>query len=152
MDRIVTVGGKSVTLRATAALPRRFRACFGVDFFSELENINKANKSIERKAAELEQIPETPDNRADLGDKRDALEGEKIRLSGMTMELFEEMAFVMARSADPANVPPSIVDWLDTFDDPNAILTIADDVIDLYRANNQMVAAPKKKSARQSGK
>ena len=143
MERIVKMGGRLVKLRATAALPRRFRAAFGRDFFSALENVNKANKSVERKAKKT-----PPDDKEALAD----LESAKVRLSGKTMELFENLAFIMARSADPENVPPDIADWLDSIDDPNAILKISGDVIELYRANNKTTAIPKKKKKRRNGK
>ena len=143
MEKIVSIDGKPVKLRATAALPRRFRDLFGIDFFSALENIDKENKSLERKEKKT-----PPDDKEALAD----LESAKVRLSGKTMELFENLAFIMARSADPENVPPDIADWLDSIDDPNAILKISGDVIELYRANNKTTAIPKKKKKRRNGK
>lgn len=118
MERTVTMGGKPVKLRATAALPRVFRATYGTDFFAELKRIKD-------------------------GADADA---------GASLELIENLAFVMARSADPDGTPPDIVDWLDGFDDPLAISEIAGDVIDLYKANAKTTAIPKKKKKRRKGK
>ena len=120
MEKVVQIDGKPVKLRATAGLPRLYRAIYGKDFFTA---INKVTKN-----------PDDDDT------------------DGIALEAIENLSYVMARSADPDNIPPTIEEWLDSIDDPTAILTIAPDVIDLYKANAQMTAIPKKKKKRRRGK
>lgn len=128
MDKIVTIDGKPVTLRASAALPRRYRATFGRDFFADITAIGKQ--------AESDASPAKKKRRHNNADAE-----------GRTVAFIENLAFLMARSADPEHVPPDITQWLDSFDDPNAIISVAEDVLALYQLNNRATVAPKKKNA-----
>ena len=128
MERIVTIDGKPVKLRATAALPRLFRATYGKDFFSEIQKISKDS-----------------DKKAEDNDESDEIDG-------AALETLENLTYLMARSADPDNIPPTIEAWLDSIADPTAILSIAPDVIALYLGNAKTTAIPKKKNGRRRGK
>ena len=128
MDKIVTNDGKQVTLRASAALPRRYRATFGRNFCADITAIGKQAES-------------------DAEPGRKKRRHKNANAEGRTVAFIENLAFLMARSADPEHVPPDITQWLDSFDDPNAILSVAEDVLGLYQLNNRATVAPKKKNA-----
>lgn len=132
MERIVQIDGKPVRLRATAALPRLFRATYGKDFFSEIQKISKdSDKKADKKAED---------------------DDESDEIDGAALETLENLTYLMARSADPDNIPPTIDAWLDSIADPTAILSIAPDVIALYLGNAKTTANPKKKKGRRRGK
>ena len=123
MEKTVQIDGKPVTLRASAALPRLYRSIVGKDLFADVKKLSR-----------------NPDD---------------DESSGLALETIENLAYIMARSADPErknNIPLSIDEWLDGIDDPSAILSIADDVVELYRANAQTTSIPKKKKGKRKGR
>ena len=133
MEKIVEIDGKPVKLRCTAVLPRLYRATFGRDFFGDITAISKASE-------------------ADSADKNDDSPKRRKRRkkadpTSRTVTFIENLAFLMARSGDPEHTPPNITEWLDSFDDPNAVLSIADEVLGLYQSNNRTTVNPKKKNA-----
>ncbi len=129
MEKTVEIDGKPVKLRCTAALPRLYRATFGRDFFGDITAISKA----------AEQDADDTPKRRRRRNKSDP--------TARTVTFIENLAFLMARSGDPEHVPPDISQWLDSLNDPNAVLAVADDVIGLYQLNNRTTSAPKKKNA-----
>lgn len=132
MEKVVEIDGKPVKLRCTAALPRFYRATFGRDFFGDITAISKAAER--KKNAEPDDSPKRHKRR------------NKADPTARTVTFIENLAFLMARSGDPEHVPPDITQWLDSLDDPNAVLNVADQVIDLYQLNSWTTSAPKKKS------
>lgn len=85
MTRELTVDGRSVCLRASAAIPRIYRMRFRRDILKDMREIQTAVES-----------------------------GEDIPVK--LLEAFENMAFIMAKHADPQAVPEATVeDWLDSF-------------------------------------
>lgn len=133
MEKVVEMDGKPVKMRCTAVLPRLYRATFGRDFFGDITAISKA--------AELD----NPDKNDDTSKRRKRRK--KSDSTSRTVTFIENLAFLMARSGDPEHVPPDITQWLDSFDDPNAVLSVADEVLGLYQLNNRTTASPKKKNA-----
>lgn len=61
-----------------------------------------------------------------------------------TTAVFENVAYAMAKHADPKGTPEDIIDWLGSFDDPSAIYDMMDDVIDLWNKEREEKASPKK--------
>lgn len=137
MEKVVEIDGKPVKLRCTAVLPRLYRAKFGRDFFGDIAAIGNANE--QEKADEQDKADEKPKRRKKK--KRGA------SAASRTVTFIENLAYLMAFSGDPNNVPASIEEWLDSFDDPNAVLSVADEVLALYQLNNRTTSAPKKKNA-----
>lgn len=148
MEKTVQIDGKPVRLLATAALPRRFRAAFGKDFYGELAAIEKSSKAITRESEAAERLDD-PNKKAEILDE---LESRENALNAQSLELIENLAHLMARSADPDNIPANVEDWLDGIQDPLAIADIAQDVLYLYSANAQTTAKPKKKNGRRTAK
>lgn len=84
----ITVDGKEVTLRASAAVPRLYRIKFRRDIIVDIQAVARA---VEDKDQTGQDIP---------------LEA---------LELFENMAYIMAKHGDKDAVPDSPDEWLEEF-------------------------------------
>lgn len=84
----ITVDGKEVTLRASAAVPRLYRIKFRRDIIVDMQAVARA---VEDKDQTGQDIP---------------LEA---------LELFENMAYIMAKHGDKDAVPGSPDEWLEEF-------------------------------------
>lgn len=92
MEKTLTIDGKEVRFKSTAATPLRYKAQFGQDFFAELfkmVNLNKIN--LNGKMVNLDAI-ETLD-----------------------FEVFYNLIWTMAKTADSTISEP--LTWLDQFDE-----------------------------------
>ena len=67
-----------------------------------------------------------------------------------SLEIFENVAYVMAKHADP-EVPESIDDWLEQFE-MFSIYEILPEILELWGANMETEVTPKKKPGKQNGK
>lgn len=84
----ITVDGKEVTLRASAAVPRLYRIKFRRDIILDMQAVARA----------MEDKDQT---------------GQDLPLEAL--ELFENMAYIMAKHGDKDAVPDSPDEWLDEF-------------------------------------
>ena len=84
----ITVDGKEVTLRASAAVPRLYRIKFRRDIILDMQAVARA---VEDKDKTGQDLP---------------LEA---------LELFENMAYIMAKHGDKDAVPDSQDEWLEEF-------------------------------------
>ena len=117
MEKKMMIDGKAVGFRSTAALPRLYRIRFGRDIF---EDIGKLSESVEE------------NNPA------------QSRLSGEMLGVFEDVAYTMAKYADPS-APETPEEWLDTFD-MFSIYFILPQIIELWRLNTKVMVESKKKA------
>ena len=111
MVRTITVDGKEVTFRASAAIPRMYRMKFRRDIMQDMREIDQATRG--------RSIPP--------------------RL----LEAFENMAFLMAKHADPKGVPDTVEAWLDGFE-TFSIYEIFPIIAELWAVHMEPVAASKK--------
>lgn len=88
MERTVTIDGKKVRFRASAAIPRLYRLRYKRDILVDMQRIQT---EMSKSKANASTIP----------------------VEALT--LFESIAHIMARHADPDRVPKDINDWLDQF-------------------------------------
>lgn len=84
----ITVDGKEVTLRASAAVPRLYRIKFRRDIILDMQAVARAMEDKDKTGQDL------------------PLEA---------LELFENMAYIMAKHGDKDAVPDSPDEWLDEF-------------------------------------
>lgn len=84
----ITVDGKEVTLRASAAVPRLYRIKFRRDIIVDMQAVARA---VEDKDQTGQDIPME------------------------ALELFENMAYIMAKHGDKDAVPDSPDEWLEEF-------------------------------------
>jgi hypothetical protein len=123
VTKTVTVDGKEVTFRASAAIPRLYRNKFHRDIYKDL---NELQKGI------------------------DANDPESSNLDTFSLELFENIAWLMARHAD-STVPDTPEDWLDQFN-TFSIYEILPQIIELWGLNVEQQVESKKNITTLSGK
>ena len=123
MEKTITIDGREVRLRASAAIPRLYRIKFRRDILQDMQTIKKAvEKSVQENAQEGGQMSSIP------------LEA---------LELFENVSYLMAKHADPA-VPSTVEEWLDGFE-TFSIYTVFPAIEELWMANVQQLSTPAKK-------
>jgi hypothetical protein len=118
ISKEIEIDGKLVPFKASAAIPRLYRARFRRDIFRDLMRLGKAVK------------------------------GEEIPISDL--ELFENVAYIMALYADPKQ-PDTPEEWLDQFN-TFSIYTVLPQLLDLWHLNIETDVEAKKKRSRAAGK
>ena len=116
MTRNITIDEKEVAFKASAAIPRIYRLKFGRDIYRDLAALEK-----------------------NVGENEEG----KSNLDLVSLEMFENIAYVMAKHADP-NIPNTPEEWLDEFN-TFSIYQILPQLIDLWGLNVQTDAEAKKK-------
>ena len=106
MEKVICICGQDVRFKATGALPLRYKTQFGRDLFADMAVLEAAIPAEEEKA-----LPGKP--------KRGGADAKKTEAATMDMskldtELFYNIAWTMAKCADPS-LPP-VLDWLDRFE------------------------------------
>ena len=112
----IEIDGKQVPFKASAAIPRIYRIKFNRDIYKDLRSLEKA---------------------VGEGDEQNS------NLDLFSLEMFENIAYVMAKHADP-NIPNTPEEWLDEFN-TFSIYQILPQLIDLWGLNVQTDAEAKKK-------
>lgn len=124
VTKTIDIDGTSVTFRASAAIPRLYRNKFHRDIYRDLDKLDKAMK----------------ENDAD-----------DSNIDAFSLELFENIAWLMAKHADSQNVPDTPDDWLDEFN-TFSIYEVLPQLIELWGFNIEQEVESKKNLIRQSGK
>lgn len=120
----IEIDGKEVTFKASAAVPRLYRIKFGRDIYKDLRQLEKS-------------VGENDEDNSNL--------------DLFSLEMFEDLAWLMARHADPANVPDSPEEFLDQFN-TFSIYQILPQLIELWGLNVQTEVESRKNLAKVSGK
>lgn len=60
--------------------------------------------------------------------------------------VFENLAYIMAKRADPEGVPDDPIEWLDQFDSATAILDALPEIMAIWVASQKTTSTAKKKS------
>ena len=139
MDKIVIIDGKEVGFRATALTPRLYRHKIGRDIIRDLNQLKRNYK----KAIDAQNIqkPGKDATEQQVNDYEQAMQD--AQLSVMDLEIFENVAFVMARQYDQ-NLPNTPEEWLEGFA-VFSIYKILPDILTLWQLNQQTTSTPKKK-------
>jgi hypothetical protein len=116
MIRNIEIDGKEVAFKASAAIPRIYRLKFGRDIYRDLAALEK-----------------------NVGENEEG----KSNLDLLSLEMFENIAYVMAKHADPT-IPNTPEEWLDEFN-TFSIYQILPQLIELWGLNVQTDAEAKKK-------
>lgn len=119
MIRKIEIDGQEVAFKASAAIPRIYRIRFGRDIYADLAKLEKAINKNEESASSLDVF---------------------------SLELFENIAYIMAKHADNS-IPDTPEEWLDQFS-TFSIYQILPQIIELWGLNNQMLVQSKKNFAR----
>ena len=116
--RKVEIDGKQVPFKASAAIPRIYRIKFNRDIYKDLRSLEKA---------------------VGEGDEQNS------NLDLFSLEIFENIAYVMAKHADP-NIPDTPEEWLDEFN-TFSIYQVLPSIIELWGLNVQTEVESKKNFA-----
>ena len=119
----IEIDGKPVVFKASAAIPRIYRIKFHRDIYKDL-------RLLEKSVGENDE----DDSHLDL----------------FSLELFENIAYIMAKHADPS-IPDSPEEWLDEFN-TFSIYQVLPEIIDLWGLNTKTDVAAKKNSPAPRGK
>ena len=120
----IEIDGQQVEFRASAAVPRLYRIKFGRDIYKDLRQLEKS-------------VGENDEDNSNL--------------DLFSLEMFEDLAWLMARHADPAKVPDSPEEFLDQFN-TFSIYQILPQLIELWGLNVQTEVESRKNLAKVSGK
>jgi hypothetical protein len=119
----IEIDGKEVLFRASAAIPRLYRIKFRRDIYKDLAQLEKA-----------------VDTSTEDGSMLDTF----------SLELFENIAYMMARHADP-NIPDTPEDWLEDFN-TFSIYQVLPQIIELWGLNVETEVKNRKNLEKLSGK
>lgn len=124
MTKKINIDGKDVMFKASAAIPRIYRLKFHRDIYKDLRDLEKAVDSSSEEQSSLDLF---------------------------SLEMFENIAFIMAKHADSTAVPDSPEDWLDEFN-TFSIYQVLPEIIELWGLNVQSEVESKKNFAKVSAK
>ena len=120
----IMIDGTPVPFKASASVPRMYRLKFQRDIFRDMDKL------------------------------RQQLDGRDPQASDLPLEaldLFENVAYVMAKHADPQGVPDTPDEWLDQFG-TFSIYQVLPEIIELWGLNVQTQVESKKIFERLTGK
>lgn len=139
MDKIISIDGKEVGFRASALTPRLYRHRMGRDIIRDL---NKLRRSYE-KAMKAQTVKDPGENATpeQLAEYEAALED--AQLDTVDLEIFENVAFVMAHQYDQT-IPNTPEEWLEEFQ-VFSIYEVLPLILELWQINQQTTSTSKKK-------
>lgn len=117
----VEIDGKQVAFKASAAIPRIYRMKFHRDIYKDLQALEKS-----------------------IGKEDEGASG----LDLFSLEMFENIAYVMAKHADPS-IPDTPEEWLDEFS-TFSIYQVLPELIELWGLNTQTDIEAKKNFVQQT--
>ena len=115
--KTIEIDGKPVKFKASAAIPRIYRIKFQRDIYKDLASLEK---TIDKSSEEVSNL--------DL----------------FSLEMFENIAYVMVKHADP-EIPDTPEEWLDDFN-TFSIYQVLPKIIELWGLNVKTDAEAKKTS------
>ena len=132
MTKEILIDGRPVSFRASAGIPRMYRMIFRRDVF-----------------ADMMLLAQDIQNKSGLSNKAEGYSPCEMvavvsNLSADSLTVFENIVYVMAKHADPQNVPGTPDEWLEQFE----ILSIYDvlpEIMELWAMNAQTISDSKKK-------
>ena len=124
INKNITIDGIEVPFKASATLPRLYRAKFRKDIFKDFAALKTS---------------------VDENDEQES------GLDIDSLEVFENIAWTMAKHADPQNVPDNPDDWLEQFN-TFSIYEVLPQLFELWGLNLETQAESKKSLARLTAK
>ncbi len=123
MMKKIEIDGKEVAFRASAAIPRIYRLKFQRDIYKDLAALENA-----------------------IGDNSE----EVSNLDMFSPEMFENIAYIMAKHADPS-IPDTPEEWLDEFN-TFSIYQVLPKIIELWGLNMKTDVEAKKNLMQLTGR
>ena len=119
MEKTLNIDGKTIKFKSSGATPRIYRMKFNRDIFADMQTL------------------------------MDAVAKSGGNLSTANLEVFENIAWVMAFQADKT-IPSDADEWLDQFN-VFSIYQILPELVGMWTDNTSQIEEPKKKAEEQSG-
>ena len=107
LEKTVNISGKEVKFRSSASVPRLYRIKFKRDIFKDLSKLEKSYKD------------------------RGGEDGSALEIDDL--EIFENVAYIMAFHADPT-IPGTIDEWLEQFE-MFSIYQVLPEILELWGTN-----------------
>lgn len=123
MTQTIDIDGVQVAFKASAAIPRIYRLKFQRDIYKDISILEQSISKSEEDASTLDTF---------------------------SLEMFENIAYVMAKHADPS-IPDTVEDWLDAFN-TFSIYQVLPELIELWGMNVKTDVESKKNFVQQSVK
>jgi hypothetical protein len=120
IKKIITIDGIEIHFKASAAVPRLYRLKFGRDIYQDFASLQK-----------------------DVQNGDESNSGLNIE----SLEVFENIAYITAKHADPKNVPDNPDEFLEQFNTVS-MYEILPQLIELWGLNTATQIASKKNIAR----
>ena len=121
--RKIEIDGTEVAFKASAAIPRIYRLKFQRDIYKDIALLETSIDDSNPEASNLDTF---------------------------SLEMFENIAYIMAKHAD-ANIPDTVEDWLDQFN-TFSIYQVLPQLIELWGLNIKTDAESKKNFEKVKGK
>lgn len=137
MKKTVIINGIECNLKSSAAIPRIYRFKFGRDIFVDMTKLQKQISAQEKLMKELREQAEAEGKEFDEEEI-----GSSLPIS--SLEMFENIAFLMHKHGDPSQ-PSDIEEWLDQFETFD-IYEILPEILEMWDLENRQLSTPKKKS------
>lgn len=119
MEKYIEINGKKCLFKTSAAIPRIYRIKFNRDIFVDMQR---------------------------LADDLKKQKKGKSTIPIKSLEMFENIAFLMSRHGDPSQ-PSNINDWLDQFETFD-IYKILPEILELWGIENSQMSKQKKKTVK----
>lgn len=116
ITKTISIDGMDVPFKASAAVPRMYRLKFRRDIYKDFSELQKDVSENDR---------------------------ENSALGIESLEVFENIAYIMAKHADPENVPADPDEWLERFN-TFSIYEILPELIELWGMNVETQVKAKK--------
>lgn len=127
ITKTIEIDGKDVTFRASAMIPKLYRIKFRRDIYTDM---NKLMKNFNAQKAES---------------------GELSDIEIESLEIFENVAYIMAKHGSPDSVPDDPDEWLESFN-TFSIYFVLPTLFELWGLNTEQQAESKKKFEQLQGK
>ena len=124
ISKNITIDGIEIPFKASATIPRLYRLKFGRDIYRDFSALQKNVKGND---------------------------SENSGLDIESLEVFENIAYIMAKHANPDNVPDTPDEWLEQFN-TFSIYEILPKLLELWGRNTATQVDSKKNIARLTGK
>ncbi len=127
MEKTVVIGNETYRMRASALIPRLYRAKFGRDLITDMRRLQ----------GKYMKLAELPANASEA-------ERAEAQLSVLDLTVFEDIAWLMIKHAGE-KIPESPDEWLDSIDGVFSIYQILPVILSVWNGNQKTTSTAKKK-------